>query len=334
MKKNLFKEVTLMNALLCLFVVLIHLTSAPIEAFDVGSWQYILSFAINKALVYCVPAFLFLSGLKLYAGYEERKIDLPRFWWGRCKKILIPYIVATLVYFLCFYLNKSVKIAELPMHLLLGSLVVHFYYIIIAVQCYIAFPLLKVAFKKFPIAVIILSAVSTVVFNQFVYFPYRDRFIGTYILYFVMGMAFAKYKMGEKDFGFYLIGIFVSILVGAVHNQYIYATLTVDFIYTYANLITVVYVLLAIWAVYGICLKASQIKWIDKVAGAISDVSYNVYLYHFVVIFAMQYYLFPESKLSPGAQFWISAGVVYGLIAIYTVANYYIKKLIKAKRPS
>lgn len=333
MKKNLFKEVTLMNALLCLWVVAIHLTSAPLEAYGVESWQYVSAFYVNKALGFCVPAFLFLSGLKLYAGYCDRKIDLPKFWWGRCRKILIPYIVATLVYFLCFYFKKSVLIKDLPKHLLLGSLVVHLYYIIIAVQCYLAFPLLKIAFKKFPVTVIILSAISTAVFNQFVYFPYRDRFIGTYLLYFVLGMAFAKYKINENPFGFHAIVGAIAIVVGMIHIQYLYAAYTIGFIYKGANLVNILYVILAIWAVYGICLMASQVKWIDKAGGILSDVSYSVYLYHFVAIFALQYYIYPKFNISHSQQFWISVGGVYGLIIIYAVLNHYIKKVI-TKNPS
>ena len=102
MKKAVFKEVIPMNSFLCLCVVMIHLTSAPLGALEVGSFLHMLIFAVNKLLCFSVPAFIFLSGLKLYASYHDKQIDLKRFYIGRVKKIIVPYIISVIIYFLYF----------------------------------------------------------------------------------------------------------------------------------------------------------------------------------------------------------------------------------------
>lgn len=330
MKKNVFKEITLMNAILCLCVVMIHLTSAPVENFSSGSIPHILAFSVNKSLCFCVPAFIFLSGFKLYANYGDSKIDLMRFWSGRLQKIVIPYIIAVLVYFICFYFKRTVNFKDLPMHILLGTLVAHFYYIIIAVQAYLLFPFLKTLFNKWPLAVLILSFVCTAVFNQFIFFTYRDRFIGTYIFYLILGMAFAKYRVYEKGKPLFITAFMSAMIVGGGHFWFLYTAITKEFMYRYANLITVVYVSLAIVSVYGICLKLiNALPRTYTLGKKLSAVSYNVYLYHFIVIFIFQYNIFPRLELSVATEFYICATCLYGMIFAYSFIHDKFKKFNK-----
>lgn len=74
------KEVNLMNVLLCFGVVMVHLTASPVTSLQKDSIWYLLLYILNKSLCFVVPAFLFLSGFKLYNKYKDEKIDVKKFY--------------------------------------------------------------------------------------------------------------------------------------------------------------------------------------------------------------------------------------------------------------
>lgn len=90
MKKGINKGITLMNALLCFCVVMIHLTSSPLSELRPGSLAHISIFIINKLLCFSVPAFIFLSGFKLYSKYGNEKVDIKPFFKKGFRKSLSP----------------------------------------------------------------------------------------------------------------------------------------------------------------------------------------------------------------------------------------------------
>lgn len=198
MEKRNFKEITIMNAFLCFSVIMIHLTSSPVTNLTYGSLWHIIIFIINKSLCFCVPSFIFLSGFKLYHKYQNEKLNIKRFYISRIKKIVIPYVFCVAVYFLYFYIKKWVSVKDLPQYLFLGTLAAHFYYIVIAVQAYFVFPLLKYIFDRFPKTVMVLALICSICCLQFFRFNYTDRFLGTYIFYFVFGMFFANMKFTKN----------------------------------------------------------------------------------------------------------------------------------------
>ena len=173
MKTKLQNGITLMNALLCLCVITIHLTSNPVVELLPFSVPHILIFAVNKILVFAVPGFLFLSGLKLYSQYGSRDFDVKQFYLRRFQKIAIPYGISMVAYFIYYYGKNWVSLHLFPVYLLLGTMVSHFYYIIIALQLYLLFPLLKKAVNRCPLATVSLSLVSTIIFYSFIHPPIR-----------------------------------------------------------------------------------------------------------------------------------------------------------------
>ena len=220
MKK--FKEIPLMNSFLCFCVVMVHLTSDPVENLTFGTFWHTIIYITNRVLWFSVPAFLFLSGLKLYNKYTDIKIDLRRFYAGRLKKIVVPYVICVLVYFLYFFGKGWADVKSLPKYILLGTLVSHCYYIVIAVQAYIIFPLLKKVFDSFPRTVTFAALICSVVFVQFWRFEYTDRFLGTYLFYFVFGMFFAKYRIYDKIKKVYPLCIAGYVVVAITHIGLLY----------------------------------------------------------------------------------------------------------------
>ena len=103
------KSISLMSVFMCFCVVLIHLTSFPVMEFEKGTSLYNVIYTINMFLRFAVPCFVFLSGYKLYNRYENEKIDLKKFYFGRIKKIVIPYLLSYTIYFMYFYMKNWVK---------------------------------------------------------------------------------------------------------------------------------------------------------------------------------------------------------------------------------
>ena len=320
MRKDVFKGITLMNVFLCFCVVMIHLTSSPLGELERGSLQYIFIFVINKLLCFSVPSFIFLSGFKLYSKYGNEKINLKEFFQKRVKKIIIPYIISVFIYFIYFYSKRWVSIRDLPEYIFLGTLAAHFYYIVIAVQLYVLFPLLKSIFNKSIPLTTALALACTVFFQQFLYFEYSDRFAGSYIFYFVLGMLFAKHKLCERKY--FVTGLLGFLITAIPHLSLSYMAREGVIIYRYAEIANIIYVTFSIISIYGACIRLSEkYNYINRCAKMLGSISYNVYLYHILVIFMLEYDVFSRFSLSVKAEFASSFIVIYSLIFIYGFLN-------------
>ncbi len=331
MKRDLTKGITLMNMLLCFCVVAIHLTSTPLSQLAPDSFSHVAIFAINKVLCFSVPAFIFLSGFKLYSGYGERKINLGKFFLKRCTKVVIPYLIAVLIVFLYFFEKGWLGADKLHEYFLLGTASAHFYYVVIAVQLYVLFPLLKYLFNKSPVIILLLSLVCTALFQEFFPFTYSDRFFGSYIFYFVLGMVFSKYKCMEKSNKLFLAALPVSFLSALVHLSKSYLSLTWRDAYYYANLVNMVYVTSVIVVLFGVCTMAGgEFNLLSKYSRGFGEVSYNVYLYHILVMNIMQYDVLPLYETTVKSRFIITTAVVFGAIFAYDILNR-VAKIVVAR---
>jgi len=327
--KNKFKEITIMNAFLCLCVIMIHATSAPLTTLTQGTFWHTFIFCVNKVLCFCVPAFIFLSGFKLHNKYKNTRINLGKFYLGRLKTIVIPYVISVLLYFWYFFAKEWVLLSELPEYIFLGTLSAHFYYIVIAVQFYLLLPLLLWAFKKFPKAFTVLSFICTLVFTEFFTFTYSDRFIGTYIFYFTMGMVFSEYKLYEKGKKLYISAAVIAAVLAVFHLWGLYKMSTGAYFYRYAEIMKLIYVTFAIVALYGLFIfLAGKSPLTVRCSGGIGKASYDIYLYHILAISWLQYDVFPYHNLAPKWQLIITLAVVYGLAFIYS----FIRSILSKKR--
>ena len=325
MKKGNIKAITLMNALLCLCVVTVHLTSWPLSSLSQDSLQYIIIFAFNKLLCFSVPAFIYLSGFKLYNKYSDVKIDCRSLFSGRFKKIIVPYVISVLIYFVYFYSKAWVSLKELPQYVFFGTLSAQFYYVIIAVQFYLLFPVLKGIFKRSPVLVTVLSFICTLCCQQYLHFTYSDRFFASYLFYFVFGMFVSAHR--EKIKKAVSPCIVIWGISGVIHARFSYFSTIGKLFYRHAYVVNVIYVTSAIIALYGICTYlCKKCDGIYRLSAVLSAVSYDVYLYHVLPIAVLQYDIFPRLSLTPGWQFAVSSAVVLSLIIMYAFIVYTIKR--------
>ncbi len=318
MKQDASKGITIMNMLLCFCVIMIHVTSIPLAMLPIGGVWHIIIYTINKLLCFSVPSFIFLSGFKLHSGYGQRTFSVKDFYLKRFKKIIVPYLICVLIYFLYFFAKGWVGIQELPQHILLGTLAAHFYYVIIAVQFYLLFPVLNNLFRKYAIWMAVGSLVCTVFFQQFCHFTYGDRFAGAYLFYFVLGMLLSKYRDRKISGRHFCSGLVLWVAVATFHVTFCYLMLEEKLFYHSANTVNMVYVLVSMALLYHLCRWLSE-KWegLFMFARSFGRISYKVYLYHILLILILQNHIFPYLNLSAGEQFATTFAVLYAAVFLY-----------------
>ena len=321
--KKLFPQVTVMNALLCLFVVIIHCTNAPYTELSAGTWQHIMIFSLNKLLTFCVPAFLFLSGFKLY---RDSDMDIWTFYKRRLTKIVLPYIIAALIYILYFF-KKGWLDGSFLEYLFLGTISAHFYYVIIAVQLYLLFPLIQWLFRKHSIATAVLSAIMTVIFSCFLYQGFWDRFFGQYIFYFVSGMLWKKHELGGKIGKFMPLAVLAYLATAIFHLRMMYFSSFYGANYASSQIVNIAFVLLSTVLLYVISEKVLiKSKAFCATSTAVSASSYSIYLYHCLLLYILQFDVFTKFSLTCGKRFIITLTVLYSVISLYCLLNSYIKR--------
>ena len=255
------------------------------------------------------------------------------FFRGRLLKIVVPYLISVAVYFIYMYARGWVGFGGMPEYIFLGTLAAHFYYIIIAVQLYLLFPILKLIFDRYPMDLALIALASTVIFNQFIRFNYSDRFFGTYIFYFVLGMLFARYKPHLKWRAFRIVSVILALGVGATHITVFYLAELRQEWYIYAGIVNVIYYTLAISALISIfSLIANRLERVYKCASVLDSASYEIYLYHILIMLNIERGLTPLLGLSLKWQFVISFAILYGASIGYAILKYRLPKRKKTAK--
>ena len=224
------------------------------------------------------------------------------------------------MYFI-YFLNKNwIDFKCIAEYFLLGTLVAHFYYIIIALQSYLIFPIIQRLFIKYDKLILILSLICTIIFQAFISFQYSDRFIGAYIFYFVSGMFLAKY-MKKTNLNKILKQYIIPFgIITFLHIYFSYMSNIGTFQYGGSALINIVYVTLAIMIIYSICtLITKKSGKLNKLVEIIDENSYYIYLYHILIMHLLQNEILSHFNLSIRYRFIISVIFVYLIILISCV---------------
>ncbi len=330
-------ELDAFQALLCLAVTVIHLTAVPISAItEKSSLSYIFLYASNKLLCFAVPAFLFLSGLKLRYVNKGRELDIKRFYIGRVKKILIPYYIALSVYFLAYlYFGFAAYDAKsLLSYIFCGTLVGHFYYIVLAVQFYLIFPIINRFFEKIKLPLLIISPLLTFIFGRYISFPMSDRFFPGYIFYFVLGMyigdAYELFKINffKKTYAIPLFSVWSVLAFLIVKNTYVPSSSAVWF--SLYVPVSILYITISIFCVLFISVLIEKaLPFLREYISSISKYSFYIYLYHVIVIQFLYFAVFPKFQMYVKDRFFYSSVLLLASVLILPYAADKIVKRIK-----
>ena len=137
-KTKRIQEVHFLTTIFCICVVLIHLTADPVTKLQVGSYQHTFFYIWNKCMTFVVPGFIFLSGIKLGSSYRNKKFNFIDFFKKRFLKIIVPYSIWYLLYYLLFRSLGFIENLNINQHIvsyLMGTMVSPFYFITIINNC-------------------------------------------------------------------------------------------------------------------------------------------------------------------------------------------------------
>lgn len=200
MARRRLEELSILNVLFCLLVVLIHVLSHAVGALDRTGWQYALVLIPQRLAFVSVPGFFFLSGLKLTLPRDDGP-DLGAYYLGRIRKLVLPYLLAAAIYYLYFvYIGwYAFSPAQFARETALGTLSAQFYFLIALMQFILLTPLFRYLARRYaPVLLLPLALgitwLSAMYFNSVLQlispdaaFLYGDRIFTSYLVYYLAG---------------------------------------------------------------------------------------------------------------------------------------------------
>jgi len=140
-------EFDLIRAAAALAVIAIHVTAGYMDSPLAYTWNHLVRFA--------VPLFIIISGFLLaWSDHDSLDFSTPAFYRQRLHRILVPYILWTIIYCLLnFYLLRLLNhplllLTTLGKALLMGNACYHLYFIPIILQLYLLYPWLRRWMKR------------------------------------------------------------------------------------------------------------------------------------------------------------------------------------------
>ncbi|MGG1518441.1 acyltransferase [Paenibacillus oryzisoli] len=342
-------EIDYLRALAIIAVLVIHGTAAA-TLLPSGSVSQAVFFLINKASLFTVPLFIWISGLVLFYTYGDRwKPGMAReFWWKRLRKIAVPYVLWSLFYYVwnqwIYHGTVRFDLWYFVKLLLSGNASYHLYYMVIILQFYAVFPLLMGLVKAHPWmqkALIPLGLgiqAAAYVCHHWVHpLPEYDSLLLGYSTYFCFGAyaglrygavaAWAKRRHAWVRAAAVLAGVLFA--GGLLLQQRGRVALSS----AWYELDLVLYAM----AVPMACLPAARALaartgLVAKGGAALGAASFGVYLAH-PAILTLWDRLAPE----PDAQRWLYsahtvAAILVGLAGAYALARVYASAMRKAAR--
>ena len=318
-------ELTWLSLAFCMMVLFSHCSGHPITHLRTDSWQFALLLLLQRLSYVSVYCFFALSGVKLMLP-RSKPLAWGSYFKGRAKALLLPYLAANVLYyaFYCwgihYYTPSWEKFLDYLLH---GNLVSPFYFLIVMFQ----FTLLAPAFKwvtervhpalALPAALVI-SWVSELYLARIigailpgVQYQWGDRTFTTYLVYYLGGCYIGKYYEGFTAWVrrhplpiFALFGFFAwadLFLLYRLRVQGIWSELV-----PYAHL---AYLLAAILFCFWVAL------WLDRplprLLARVEQASFLVYLYHSMLISALEWLSFKLAIYDVGLLFALRLPLVY-----------------------
>lgn len=318
-------ELTWMSLAFCLMVLFSHCAGHPITHLRTDSWQFALLLLAQRLTYVSVYGFFLLSGIKLTLS-RSRPIRWGPYMKGRAKALLLPYLAANVIYyaFYCWGIHYyTPDWGKFLGYLLHGNLVSPFYFLIVMFQFTLLSPALYWAAGHIPAklalpAALVISWGSELYLSQLIgllipgyHYPWSDRTFTTYLVYFLGGCYMGRHY---SAFTAWLKGhtrpVTVLFLLSAGADLVLVYRLRVmgvpSFWVPYAHL---VYLIAAILFCFRLAL------WLDRplppVLARVERASFLVYLYHSLLISALEWLSFRLEIYDVGLLFALRVPLIY-----------------------
>ncbi|MCX7708285.1 MAG: acyltransferase [Clostridia bacterium] len=293
------REFDFIRAVAALSVIAIHVTGIYV-------YSSRAAYAWNQAMRYAVPLFIILSGFLLaYSEVGKKNLSYSEFIQKRFKKIVIPYLIWTTIYVL-FNLRGHYKEAfsdiyqfggSFMKNILFGTGDLHLYFVIIILQMYLLYPLLKMLLARWEGATLLFSFAITLYFQTGIYLqnikvarilprtwiPYYESFL-PWLFFFVFGMVAVGRMEGWRER--YLKGWGISGVIWGIS----FLVLISDSIFTQTNADSIkptvmLYCMTSFFFFYTAALKLKDTSTrIGDILDWLSKQSFLIYLSHILIL--------------------------------------------------
>ncbi|MFB9324946.1 acyltransferase [Paenibacillus aurantiacus] len=288
-KNENVNELNVLRAIAILGVLTVHATSASTLKL-VKHDSFVMYNMINTLALFCVPAFVFLTGFTLFYHYgpdrDMKAGDWGAFYLRKLPQLIIPYVVFSVLYQLAKYVIASGMtfdhtliaqyVGRFGMNLRDGTAYPHLYYILVAIQLYAMFPILYSMARKWPRMGVGLVAVGFAV--QWLFFGLhrfelhlsnKGTFAFTYFAPFLLGAFAGRYYPRFKAW--------VDVREGWLNTRFRAGTLLLWAIWA-ASALTYI----AVWHITRINNKAMHPLWYEA--------GYNVFTFTSVLVLLQAIY--------------------------------------------
>ena len=324
--QNRIQYMDSLRAIAILGVLLLHAATPYVVLngkIDAGDWQ--TGIIYNALSRWCVPIFLMISGALLLGRKEE---PLGDFFKKRANKILLPFIVWSLVYYAwaTYMWNPGYSVKEFLILFFNNNVYYHLWYFYALIGIYLLAPIFNVFINHatrqmigYVVGLWILfyggfRYYSYIVSNDFtLFFPLSE-----YIGFFLLGYYLAEFELPKK-WRIFIYGIGV---IGAVETVVRTMALTeaqgqftsYAFSYSSPNVIAMsiaLFVFLKYWVNNKVESGTYQTSRLVKLIG---QTSFGIYLVHAMILDKVRPFFFEGSELFMKPLFAIPLQVLLVLI--------------------
>lgn len=322
-------EIDFARAIAMLSVIMIHVTSTYIHyksgftIFDMN-----VAFVLNQITRFAVPFFVLLSGISLELGKEIN--SLKQFYKHRLMKIGIPYCFWCTVYYL--YNNhldfSTISIRSFLENLASGQAAPHLYFMIILMQLYLLFPILKYAVERWLWPSVFISFIITYTIQKQIFFLMFHvdliptslhsklwMLFPTWLFYFIIGITLTKQRLSKvRDF--------------ARKNACLILTVTTFFsiLYVLESRITgslesikpslILFVFLILLSSFGVWKFIGSHDAVQKATGFLAKHSLTIYFEHVLVLYFYRHFSIFRFGMLGMILLYIAVVVTATLLAI------------------
>lgn len=193
-KKDRLDYLDYLRVIACFSVIIVHVSAMGIVLSESGSYYHKGIILFNRFFKYTTPAFLFLSGITSFYGYRHREYKYLDFLKRRLKTVVVPFILWSSIYYgiLIYTGAYTFDILFYIKNLILGNMSYHLYFIPILLQMYFLSGLINYLFNKLDGKIVLLIAFVINIISLRMHFPFSDRFLSKYILFYILGVYLTK----------------------------------------------------------------------------------------------------------------------------------------------
>lgn len=285
MKKRIY-EYDIVRTIATLSVIVVHISAMAIMGFEAYSPHSIMTIFINRLLKFTTPVFVYLAGSLIHESYKNKPFKYGHFVISRSKRILIPYVLVSLMYYgLLTYLSRgTLSLSTFVTQTVTGSVQYHLYFIPIIIQLYLLTPVFLVLKKKVPTQVLIpLLVVVSYVCTLMMKFKYADRLFVKFMIPYIIGLYFGGKiidwikSLDKKVMILSSVTLVSGLFYAFMFMKYFYGEPSSEWIRDSGWFI---YCILSCFTLTWIGTYLTRFNKLIKVSSQFSKISYYIYLLH------------------------------------------------------